>query len=251
MWAIGEPSGPIENGTTYIVRPSMQPSNSSLSVSRISAGSRQLLVGPASSSRSEQMKVRSSTRATSRGIGESEVGVGALGVGEPLEGARVHQPLRQAVVLLGRAVAPVHLVGLGQRGDLLHPGLQLLVLGGDGALAHGFGSLLGSLAPVGKGRDGSAPRPAESAHPSPHRPGSGRPGRPGHRPRPPSGLIVESRPSGGGSETPAPAGTSAGWCCGSCSGSGPAGTWSGRPSSATWPDPARRRTRRPGRWPSR
>ena len=28
MCAIGEPSGPIENGTTYIVRPRMQPSNS-------------------------------------------------------------------------------------------------------------------------------------------------------------------------------------------------------------------------------
>ena len=46
----------------------MQPSNKgSESVSRISAGSIQLLVGPASSSRSLQMKVRSSTRATSLG----------------------------------------------------------------------------------------------------------------------------------------------------------------------------------------
>ena len=67
MWAIGEPSGPIENGTTYIVRPRIEPSNSPRSVSRISAGARQLLVGPESSSRSEQMKVRSSTRATSPG----------------------------------------------------------------------------------------------------------------------------------------------------------------------------------------
>ena len=25
MWAIGEPSGPIENGTTYIVRPFIEP----------------------------------------------------------------------------------------------------------------------------------------------------------------------------------------------------------------------------------
>ncbi len=64
---IGEPTGPIENGMTYIVRPRMQPVKSSLSVARISTGSRQLLVGPASSSRSEQMKVRSSTRATSEG----------------------------------------------------------------------------------------------------------------------------------------------------------------------------------------
>ena len=67
MWAIGEPSGPIENGTTYIVRPCMQPVNRPVSVSRISAGSVQLFVGPASSSRSEQMNVRSSTRATSPG----------------------------------------------------------------------------------------------------------------------------------------------------------------------------------------
>ena len=67
MCAIWLPSGPIENGTTYIVRPRMQPSNSPLIVLRISAGATQLLVGPASSSRSLQMNVRSSTRATSDG----------------------------------------------------------------------------------------------------------------------------------------------------------------------------------------
>ena len=67
MWAIGEPSGPIEKGTTYIVRPFMQPLKKPLSFSRISAGSHQLLVGPASASSAEQMKVRSSTRATSPG----------------------------------------------------------------------------------------------------------------------------------------------------------------------------------------
>src|SRR3954454_4654801 len=67
MWAIGEPSGPIENGTTYIVRPCIEPRKRSVSVSRISCGSRQLFVGPASASSSEQMKVRSSTRATSPG----------------------------------------------------------------------------------------------------------------------------------------------------------------------------------------
>ena len=65
--AIGEPSGPIENGTTYIVRPRMQPLNRSPRSSRISSGSRQLLVGPASASSPEQMNVRSSTRATSAG----------------------------------------------------------------------------------------------------------------------------------------------------------------------------------------
>ena len=45
----------------------MQPANRPRSSSRISTGSRQLLVGPASTSRSQQMKVRSSTRATSAG----------------------------------------------------------------------------------------------------------------------------------------------------------------------------------------
>ena len=65
--AIGDPSGPIENGTTYIVRPAIEPRNRSLRTSRISSGSRQLFVGPASSSVAEQMNVRSSTRATSPG----------------------------------------------------------------------------------------------------------------------------------------------------------------------------------------
>ena len=64
---IGEPSGPIENGMTYIVRPRMLPANRPLRVPRISTGSDQLLVGPASCSCREQMNVRSSTRATSEG----------------------------------------------------------------------------------------------------------------------------------------------------------------------------------------
>ena len=64
---MGDPSGPIENGITYMVRPRMAPSNRPLRVPFISTGSCQLLVGPASCSCSEQMKVRSSTRATSVG----------------------------------------------------------------------------------------------------------------------------------------------------------------------------------------
>ena len=65
--AVSEPSGPIEKGTTYMVRPRMAPSNSGSSSARSSSGGRQLLFGPASSSRSEAMYVRSSTRATSEG----------------------------------------------------------------------------------------------------------------------------------------------------------------------------------------
>ena len=62
---IGPPTGPIENGITYIVRPRIAPANKPRRVARILSGSSQLFVGPASSWRREQMKVRSSTRATS------------------------------------------------------------------------------------------------------------------------------------------------------------------------------------------
>ena len=67
MWAIGDPIGPMENGTTYIVLPRMQPSNKGFNVALISLGSTQLLVGPASSFLAEQINVLSSTRATSSG----------------------------------------------------------------------------------------------------------------------------------------------------------------------------------------
>src|SRR3712207_4812549 len=49
--------GPMQNGTTYIVRPRMHPRYSAVIVAFISAGSRQLLVTPASDSRTEQMNV--------------------------------------------------------------------------------------------------------------------------------------------------------------------------------------------------
>ena len=75
MCEMGEPSGPIENGTTYIVRPRIEPANSAgvpsawpfCSSARMVCGDSQLLVGPADSFFSLQMKVRSSTRATSWG----------------------------------------------------------------------------------------------------------------------------------------------------------------------------------------
>ena len=65
--AISEPFGPMEKGITYIVRPRMHPEKSVPRVRRISAGSAQLLLGPASCWSREQMKVRASTRATSKG----------------------------------------------------------------------------------------------------------------------------------------------------------------------------------------
>ena len=56
---------PIENGITYMVRPCMHPAKILWNSAFISSGDFQWLVKPASSSFSEQMKVRSSTRATS------------------------------------------------------------------------------------------------------------------------------------------------------------------------------------------
>src|SRR4030088_2452118 len=57
----------MQNGMTYIVRPLIEPRNSSVIVAFISSGCIQLFVGPASSGSCEQMKVGSSTRATSLG----------------------------------------------------------------------------------------------------------------------------------------------------------------------------------------
>src|ERR1700737_3275514 len=78
MWEIGESSGPLLNGTTYIVRPRMQPANRPRRVSFISRGATQLLVGPASSLLTLQMKVRSSTRATSPGSDRARKLLGRL-----------------------------------------------------------------------------------------------------------------------------------------------------------------------------
>src|SRR5256884_3985542 len=74
--AICEPMGPMENGITYIVRPRMQPSYRRSSVRRISRGSIQLFVGPASSLSWLQMKVRSSMRATSLGCDRARYELG-------------------------------------------------------------------------------------------------------------------------------------------------------------------------------
>ena len=121
MWAMCEPSGPIENGTTYIVRPRIEPLNSSSSTSRISAGSRQLLVGPASSSRSRADEGPVLDPGDVAGVGAGQVRVRPLRVGELLEGAAVDQLLAEAVVLLRGAVAPVDRVRLGQLGELARP----------------------------------------------------------------------------------------------------------------------------------
>ena len=63
----GASRGPMQNGITNIGRPSMEPLYSGFMMRFMSRGCIQLFSGPASSSRCEQMKVWSSTRATSSG----------------------------------------------------------------------------------------------------------------------------------------------------------------------------------------
>ncbi len=78
MCAMGLPTGPIEKAITYIVRPRMHPLNSPARVLRMTVGSSQLLVGPASACVAEQMYVRSSTRATSEGSEQARYESGRL-----------------------------------------------------------------------------------------------------------------------------------------------------------------------------
>src|SRR5436189_3556226 len=57
IFEIGEPSGPMQYGTTYMVRPRMDAVKRSIKSRFILTGSSQLLLGPASSSVFEQMNV--------------------------------------------------------------------------------------------------------------------------------------------------------------------------------------------------
>ena len=126
------------NGTTYSVRPRIAPANLSCRTSRISAGSRQLLVGPASSSDSRAderavLDARDVARVAAR-----QVRVRPLGVRELLERPRLHELGAQRVVLLRRAVAPVDRRRLRELRHLLDPGEELLVFRGDGGFdGHG------------------------------------------------------------------------------------------------------------------
>src|SRR4028118_1246677 len=96
-------TGPMQNGMTYMVRPRIEPRYSPVMTAFISSGAIQLLVGPASASSTEQMKVRSSTRATSPGseAHQTELGVRPRRVrgrvGRPRVG-RVDRADRRAVL---------------------------------------------------------------------------------------------------------------------------------------------------------
>ena len=113
---------------TYIVRPFMAPVYSSVISARISAGGRQLLVGPASISLlgADEGAVLDPGHVV--GVGQGEVAVRALRVGQALERAAVDQQLRQPVVLLLGPVAPLDGVGLEDRGPVVDPVEQFGVL---------------------------------------------------------------------------------------------------------------------------
>ena len=138
-------TGPMQNGMTYIVRPRMHPRYSSVMTDFISAGSIQLLVGPASASSTEQMKVRSSTRATSRGseAHQKELGLASRRRKVPASTSLLGEPLP----LLVAAVDPDHLVRGRQLGHLPHPRQQAGVRGrgvvetGGGHGSHGVSIL--------------------------------------------------------------------------------------------------------------
>ncbi len=122
MWAIGEPSGPMENGTTYMVRPRIDPVNRSVRVARISPGSRQLLVGPASDSSVGADEGAVLDPGHVGRVRPRPITVGPLGIRQPGERSRIHQQLAKPVVLLGGAVAPLDIGRLGQCGNLVNPG---------------------------------------------------------------------------------------------------------------------------------
>ena len=127
---ISPPSGPMQKGTTYIVRPRMLPSNRPPKMARISSGGIQLLVGPASGSRAEQMNVRSSTRATSSGSEHAAKLLGRLSGLMLAESAALDQQSGQALPLCLRSVAPLDPVRLRQRGHLVtHRTSSLFVVG--------------------------------------------------------------------------------------------------------------------------
>jgi hypothetical protein len=182
MCEMCEPSGPIENGTTYIVRPRMQPSNSAgvpsawpfCSRSRIAAGSIQLLVGPASSLLVAADEGAVLDAGHVAWVGAGQEGVRALDRVELAEGAGVDQLLAQAGVFLVRPVTPDHPGGLGQCGHPAHPGQQALVAdirgvrqGGSPASAIAFMKRLQRLKnrlSKGNGRNRRTPGSGNSAH---------------------------------------------------------------------------------------
>ena len=121
-WAIGEPSGPMLNGTTYIVRPAIDPANRPRRIGIISLGSIQLLVGPgillaARADEGPLLHAGDVARIAARKVAARPL----LRI-EPDEGACLDELLAEGVVLGIRAVAPMHVRRGAQLDHLFHPG---------------------------------------------------------------------------------------------------------------------------------
>ncbi len=111
----------MEKGTTYIVRPFIDPANR-LGQGRAHLGRVPPVVGRPGVvfvGRTDEGPVLHPGHVA--GVRVGPVAVGPLGLGELGEGAVVHQQLAEPVVLVGRTVAPLDAVGGGEGRHLLHP----------------------------------------------------------------------------------------------------------------------------------
>jgi len=106
--------GPMQYGITYIVRPFMQPANNASTLRCASAGSIQLLFGPASSLSFVQMNVRCSTRGHVRRMRAVQVTVRESRLVQRDQVTAGQHQLRQVISLGVRARAPMDVFGLGK-----------------------------------------------------------------------------------------------------------------------------------------
>ncbi len=128
IFAKGLPSGPMTKGTTYIVRPFMQPVEELaqlgvglLGVHPVVGRPGVRLVG-----RADEREVLDARHVV--GVGAVQVAAGPLLLVERDEDALLHRLLRQALLLLLGAVAPDDAVRLRHLGAAGHPGQQGRVL---------------------------------------------------------------------------------------------------------------------------
>ena len=163
---MSDPSGPIENGITYIVRPRMQPSKSPVEDVVHLAGAHPVVGGP-SVLRGPAADVRPVLDASDiAGIGPRQEAVGPFVRVQPDEGSRLDELLAQLVVLLVGTVAPVDGSRFAQGGHLGRPGLELGVSDGGGGF-HGTDPRA-RLVSAGRSRGGRAPMQPLSEQ-KPHR----------------------------------------------------------------------------------
>jgi hypothetical protein len=103
----------MQKGITYIVRPRIEPANKPNNLERMVFGFSQLLVGPASAFALEQIKVRSSTLATSLASERTKKLLGRF------------CGLRR--INFFRACTPIDALGLAEGGDFFDPVFECLI----------------------------------------------------------------------------------------------------------------------------